>query len=208
SLVPCQNCSYPRCEFRRAPFKRAQAPESEVAAAAPNDQPAATALPLLSQSPRYLINRRALERWSRDRLTLTPQSDGTTAALFRFEGTTCSNMGHPLLFHYQVTLGSREEGYPVRDMACTPAPGDDGYQFMCGYLAAPDQLMQEITQEKSLVGKSLEETLHHDRPGTAPSCYCEHDSRAHKWGLVFETIHFALVRQEQAVGVLAAKETL
>jgi hypothetical protein len=25
-------------------------------------------------------------------------------------------------------------------------------------------------------------------------CYCEPDSRQHKWGLVLETIHYALAR--------------
>ncbi len=32
-----------------------------------------------------------------------------------------------------------------------------------------------------------------------PSCYCEAESRAHKWGLVLETIHFALARLERAL---------
>jgi hypothetical protein len=30
----------------------------------------------------------------------------------------------------------------------------------------------------------------------APSCYCEPKSRQHKWGLVLETIHFALVQKQ------------
>jgi hypothetical protein len=31
---------------------------------------------------------------------------------------------------------------------------------------------------------------------SAAGCYCESTSRDHKWGLVFETIHYALVQKE------------
>ena len=36
---------------------------------------------------------------------------------FRYEGTTCRNMGRPILFDYTVKLGPREEGYPIREQA-------------------------------------------------------------------------------------------
>jgi hypothetical protein len=34
-------------------------------------------------------------------------------------------------------------------------------------------------------------------------CYCEPNSRKHKWGLVLETIHYALVQKE---GVMTTSE--
>ena len=45
----------------------------------------------------------------------TTADDGGVDALFRYEGTTCTNMGRPLRFDYRVTLGPREEGYPIRE---------------------------------------------------------------------------------------------
>ena len=36
-------------------------------------------------------------------------------------------MGRPLAFHYHVKLGPRDEGYPILEQQCAPAPGDTGY---------------------------------------------------------------------------------
>ena len=36
------------------------------------------------------------------------------------------------------------------------------------------------------------------REPSAAGCYCEAASRDHKWGLVLETIHYALVQKELA----------
>ena len=65
---------------------------------------------------------RRCKRWSDERLTLTRRADGTIDAVFRYEGTTCTNMGRPLQFDYRVTLGPRDEGYPIREQRCEPAP--------------------------------------------------------------------------------------
>ena len=77
----------------------------------------------LTEGASYSVSRKALQRWSQDRLTLERRDDGCTTALFRYEGTTCTNMGRPLHFHYHVTLGAREEGYPILEQWCRPAPG-------------------------------------------------------------------------------------
>ena len=34
-------------------------------------------------------------------------------------------------------------------------------------------------------------------PASGAGCYCEPDSRAHKWGLVLETIHFKLAQEQE-----------
>ena len=44
----------------------------------------------------YTVNAKALRRWAAERLKLTPADDGTVDALFRYDGTTCTNMGRPL----------------------------------------------------------------------------------------------------------------
>jgi hypothetical protein len=43
----------------------------------------------------------------------------------------------------------------------------------------------------------LNAVLQWQRKPSVAGCYCERASRDHKWGLVLETIHFALVRDEQ-----------
>ena len=96
-----------------------------------------------------------------------------------------------------MLLGPRGEGYPIREQQCGPAPGDDGHRYMCRYMTNSEHLMVAIDKEKPLLGQRLDDVLTWQRPLIAPSCHCEPASRKHKWGLVFETIHYALVRREQ-----------
>lgn len=195
SLNPCQNCSYARCEFRRAPYARSKAPEPEVAAAASATDRESPDSPLLENAP-YSINPRALARWAKERLTLTQNPDGTIDATFRYDGTTCSNMGRSLVFLYAIKLGQRAEGYRLRDMQCSPAPGDEGHKSMCRYLSHPQMLMSAIHQEKPLLGQPLATVFAWPRPATGPGCYCELASREHKWALALETLHYALAQKE------------
>jgi hypothetical protein len=175
-LSPCENCSFASCQYRRAPYRRA-VPEAGV---------------------RYSVSVKALKRWSEDRLTVTKRADGTIDAVFRYEGTTCTNMGRALHFDYLVTIGPRDEGYPIREQRCEPAAGDDGYTSMCRYLTDPADLMNSIARERPLNGQPLDEVMRWARPASPAGCYCEPASREHKWGLVLETIHYTLERRYSA----------
>jgi hypothetical protein len=188
-LSPCENCSYMPCQFRRAPFVRGTD-------AAPIE---AVRFVTRNGAPGYSTNRKALRRWAAERLTITYRDDGTSDARFRYQGTTCTNMGRPLEFDYQVSLGRREEGYPILAARCAPAPGDTGHTFMCQY-DAEGKLLAAVDAEKPLLGRPLHEVLRWHRPPDAAGCYCEPASRQHKWGLVLETIHYALLGQENRAG--------
>jgi hypothetical protein len=177
-LVPCENCSLGGCQYRRVPYRRAQ----EAAA--------------LETDARYVVNTRALKRWAAERVSLTPREDGGFDALFRYDGTTCTNMGRPLAFHYNVRLGPREEGFPIREQRCGPAPDDQGHTYMCQYIRDGGRLLADIDGEKPLLGRPLDEVLSWPRPSSAAGCYCEPASREHKWGLVLETVHYALAHTD------------
>jgi hypothetical protein len=185
TLSPCENCSYAPCQFRRAAYVRGTdaAPIETVRFGAPG----------------YSTNRKALRRWAAERLTITHRDDGTSDARFRYQGTTCTNMGRPLEFDYQVSLGRREEGYPILEARCAPAPGDAGHTFLCQY-DADGKLLAAVDAEKPLLGRPLHEVLAWRRPSNAAGCYCEPESRQHKWGLVLETIHYALLGPESPAG--------
>ena len=169
-LVPCQNCSFSNCQFRRVPYLRT---------------PAAA----------YSIHVKALARWAAERLSLQTRADGTVDARFRYDGTTCSNMGRPLAFQYDVTLGPREDGYRIREQRCSPVPGDTGHTAMCQYQTAAETLMAAIGREKPMLGQPLASVLAWRRQPSPAGCYCDPASREHKWGLVLETIHYALHQQ-------------
>jgi hypothetical protein len=198
-LVPCENCSFTPCQFRRAPYVRVGEYARLEAAARGDDvvEEAISAPASLDGNARYSVNARALKRWADERLTLEIKPDGSVDALFRYEGSTCTNMGRTIQFHYNVKLGPREEGYPIREQRCAPAPGDTGHTYMCRYMNNAEHLMVAIEHEKPLIGQPLNDVLAWQRSSTAASCYCEPASRKHKWGLVLETIHYALVQEEK-----------
>jgi len=58
--------------------------------------------------------------------------------------------------------------------------------------------MVAIEREKPLLGQKLNDVIAWQRPLNGAGCYCEPNSRKHKWGLVLETIHYALVQRERA----------
>ena len=186
-LVPCQNCSFGPCQYRRAPYRRASRSWGER-------------LPLrvavLDQDAEYSVNRKALKRWAEERLSIDRNPDGSLDARFRYEGTTCTNMGRPLTFNYDVKLGPRAEGYPIWEQRCAPADGDMGHTAMCKYVENPARLMAAIEADKPLGGERLNAVLSWQRIASAAGCYCESSSRDHKWGMVLETIHYALAQQE------------
>ncbi len=198
-LNPCENCSFSPCQYRRAPYLGAPRcfSRDEIAQ---SKQILSQLLPealVLERDARYSVHAKALAHWAANRLSLTRRENGTIDALFRYEGTTCSNLGRPLLFDYHVTLGPREDGYVICALACRPTPGDEGYTSMCRYLESPSQLMSSIDREKPLMGEPLNSVLTWNAANSAAGCYCELGDRMHKWRLALETIHYALVQQER-----------
>jgi len=196
-LVPCENCSFAPCQFRRAPYVRSPEFSKRESVAIDSDS-AQVVEPVqigLERNAKYTVNARALRRWAEDRLSLKVKEDGSVEALFRYDGTTCGDRS--FIFHYHVTLGPRGQGYPIRAQSCHPAPGDEGHRHMCRYMNNAEHLMVAIDHEKPLLGQRLNDVLTWQRPTTGPGCHCEPSSRKHKWGLVLETIHFALVQREE-----------
>lgn len=200
-LIPCENCSLPNCQYRRAPY-RFFMPQMETGARFqpdPDEDLAASMDSPLHLKARYSLNARALRKWAQERLQLEVATDGSVNALFRYEGTTCSNLGCPIHYNFQVRLRPRSELYRVADVHCGPAAGDTGYAQMCEYLANPDIFRSSVAAEKPLLDQPLNDILSWERSPNPAGCQCEAGAREHKWGLVFEVIHFALAQRERAL---------
>jgi hypothetical protein len=154
--------------------------------------------PVLDKLARYTVNPRALRKWSQERLQLEIESDGCVNATFRYEGTTCSNLGRSILYDYRVKLKPRSESYRIAEVHCAPADGDTGHMNMCEYLKDPEFFMSEVAAEKPLLNKPLNDVLSWKRTNSPAGCYCDATSREHKWGMVFEVIHYALAQKGAA----------
>jgi len=183
--TPCENCAFSPCRYRRAPYRHAMSAASAVV-----ESPAEP----LRRDASYSVNARALRKWATERVRLKVREDGAVEAVFRFDGTTCSNMGQPLAYDYQVSLSGPDEGYLIRASSCTPAAGDEGYQSTCAYLADPDKFMNEVAADRPLLGRPLDDVLAWSRAAAPAGCHCTAASREHKWGLALEAIHYALVQ--------------
>jgi len=179
NLIPCARCSYAPCQFRRAPHQPA-AVRGETGPASVRPAPGTAA---------YRTNPRALRKWAGERVRLAPRSGGQVEASFRFDGTTCSNLGQPLAYDYVVLLAA---GGTILQADCRPAPGDEGHTKMCAWLNDAAELERTLAAEKPLLGRLLDDVLGWTRPVAPAGCFCSAESRLHNWGVALEAIHFAL----------------
>ena len=184
--TPCVSCSLANCHYRRAPYRDAEG--------TPTPTPK-------HRNSAYSVNIHALSKWARERVAIERRDGGTIVARFRFDGTTCSNMGRPLAFDYEVTLDGAPDRYVIRELSCRPVSGDEGHQSMCAYLRDASSLRHAIAIEAPMRGRQLGDVLQWSRPSAPAGCLCEAASRAHKWGLAFETIHYALAQTPAAARV-------
>lgn len=197
-LIPCENCSLPGCQFRRAPFLHTQPQLEDVRRLqAENCGNHTHRVSGLRQDAKYSINVKALRKWSQERLELKTTADGSVEARFRYEGTTCSNMGRPLAYDFRVLLGPAAVNHRILQLSCRPAPGDTGHAAQCKFITDSAAFAGRIEGEKPLLGQPLDDVLEWKRSFNPSGCFCEAESRQHKWGLVFEVIHYALVQREK-----------
>ncbi len=57
--------------------------------------------------------------------------------------------------------------------------------------------MASIESEKPLLGKPLNAILDWKYSSNPAGCFCAPASREHKWGIVLQVIHYALVQREK-----------
>lgn len=198
--VPCETCGLPGCRYRRARYRHAPTQAETLSPAANGGSQPATPL---RKDATYVTSARALQKWAGERVRVLPREDGSIEAFFRFDGTTCSNMGRSLAFEYRVLVASAEEKHRIVEAECRPVEEEDGYQHMCAYLSDSEGLMKAIGIEPPVVGKPLDAILDWSRASAPSGCYCTAASREHKWGLALEVIHYTLARRNPAAAVRA-----
>lgn len=202
-LVPCQICSLQTCQYRRIPYKYSRPQIEDIHKLQPasnkttsNQVSNRNGFTALTPNANYSVSLKALQRWHRERLKFKILDDSSVEAKFKYEGSTCSNMGRALNFDYHIKLSSPTNGYRITSLSCNASSNDDGHTYMCEYIREPELLMDQIESEKPLLGKPLNDVLEWKRQFSPEGCYCNSESRQHKWGLVLEVLHFALIQHE------------
>ena len=202
-LIPCESCSLTNCNYRRVPYKRPWKQIEDVrrlqSISKSFSKEKENFKSVLTQNANYTVNKKALQKWSEERLQTDISNNDSIIAKFKYEGTTCSNMGRKLEFNYDINLSPENEGYKITQLNCRPDESDDGFRFMCEYIKNPLEIMNNIENEKPLLGKSLEDVLSWKREFSPSGCYCNSGSRMHKWGLAFEVLHYTLVQNKKSL---------
>lgn len=186
SYVPCTECALIACQYRKREYVHhhfhalAETPENSI-----------------DQKPSYAFAPRVLRRWAKDRLILEEDGPRQVKATFRFDGSTCSNMGRPLSFVFCAVLMEVSGEWKICSMQVRPAEEDQGHREMCGYLGRKALFLNEIEHEVILVGEPLASALDWNRDIAPSGCLCSQGNRNHKWRIVLQTIHFALSQQTQ-----------
>jgi len=186
AFVPCTTCSFSPCALRRARFQNDPLPDETPASNA------SAADPLTRNAP-YAFGSRALRNWSRNRLRVERKADGGVTAVFKFAGNTCSNMGFPLSFHYRIELAPPGRRYRILGSSCMPSDLHDGWKYMCESIRNGEHHLKDITGEHPLEGRPLDDAISWNVPIAPAGCLCTQSNRNHKWQIVFQTLHYALV---------------
>lgn len=143
--------------------------------------------------PAYSFPKKTLELWRSKRLQITAEHGGRLSAKFRFDGSTCNNMGVALAFDYEVHLArDGNNGYRIEQCSCRPAEGHDGYRSMCAVLDDPERHLESLESYQPFLGRPLQEVLSWRAAVSPAGCLCTRASQDHKWRIVLQTIHFAL----------------
>ena len=200
-LVPCESCSLSGCKYRRKPYVKTMIQMEDVNKLQRNIMDQLTDLQarsnaVLDKDANYTLGKKVLQKWSEERLKLQFADDGTIKAGFRYDGTTCSNMGMPLVFNYSITLAPEKEHYRILEARCSPDPGDTGHTYMCEYTRRGDAFLANISGEQPLIAQPLNDVLTWERRNTPTGCFCDPNGRKHKWGIVYEVLHYALVNRK------------
>ncbi len=83
-------------------------------------------------------------------------------------------MGQPLAFDYDVTLGPRDEGYPIRAQSLRAGRTATTVIGRCARISSRAiALLETIADETPLLGQPIADVLAWKRPAMGPGCYCE-----------------------------------
>lgn len=137
----------------------------------------------------YDFSKRALEKWERNRLTIVKSNSGFTVS-FNIKGSTCSNMGWPIIFTINMDLVSTAKDYTLEN-ASINFTEDIGYKKMC-YFQTDSPLQSVLKKAPFLEGESLNKIISKLRNQQPSGCLCTNNGRNYFWNIAMQTIHYHL----------------
>ena len=205
-LSPVRELFVRACQYRRAPYRRApQRGESGARGHGVRTRQRRRSLRRLrsiaTRSTPSTPRRSSAGATSGCRWTCQRRRHASTRS-FRYEGTTCTQHGPPAAVPVPRHSSARaQRATRFASSTARPAAGDDGHTLHVPVHEQPRALDggDRAGDDRCSASRSNDVLAWHAAGDARAGCYCEPDSRKHKWGLVLETIHFALARRAGGV---------
>ena len=145
----------------------------------------------------YDIAPKPLQKWANQRVSFDHSDDGLLDVTFRFDGSTCTNLGKPLAVDFVVSLRAAEGDWQIRAARCAPAVDDDGCAATCAAMASPDSFYERIRDFAPIAGRTLDEALAWSPDIEYSGCLCSEGNLNHKWRNAIQAIHLAVTTRHQ-----------
>lgn len=141
------------------------------------------------ESYTYDFSKRALQKWETNRLNIKHLESGLKMS-FNVKGSTCSNMGWPIIFSIDVDVTPIENDYKIEQAQLT-FKEDLGYKKMCYFNTknASNKALEKAPFEDGVMLNELIEKMRNQQPS---GCLCNKKGRNYYWNIALQTTHYHL----------------
>ena len=138
---------------------------------------------------KYDFSNRALQKWESSRLTVHGNESELDIS-FDIKGSTCSNMGWPIIFSIKLNLIPLANDYKIQK-ATIQFTEDQGYKKMC-YFEATDNTLTTLEKAPFEEGETINKIIEKLRKQQPSGCLCTKKGRNYFWNIALQTTHYHL----------------
>ena len=137
----------------------------------------------------YDFSIKVLKKWVANRLTVEENSSDLKAR-FDIVGSTCSNMGWPIIFSLHMNIEKISASYSIQK-AYLQFSEDPGHKKMC-YFQTDNSSNKFLETAPFKLGYSLKNTILELKQHPPAGCLCTQKSRKYFWNIAVQTTWYYL----------------
>lgn len=137
----------------------------------------------------YDFSPKVLQKWVTNRL-IVKSENSVLKINFNIVGSTCSNMGWPIIFSTSFILEAELDKYIIKN-AALEFTEDQGYKKMCYFQT--DNLPENVLKNAPFSdGEDLKSAISKVREQPPSGCLCTQKKRKYFWNIALQTTLFYL----------------
>lgn len=137
----------------------------------------------------YDFSNKVLQKWTTNRLTVEAV-DTNLNVIFNIVGSTCSNMGWPIIFSIKMELKKEIDDYRI-NKAYLQFSDDQGYKKMC-YFQTTDSSNELLETAPFDQGDLLASTILKIQKQPPAGCLCTQKGRKYFWNIALQSTLYYL----------------